>query len=190
MVLAKDPGARQKYAPAVWDMLQQSYAKIGGIKGSGFASMEDMIARIPFWKLYFEGNTLKVVMMYKDSQGRKGVALGTDGSRKAMRVLSDLLRDTFRVSYGEYSKGALIFILKNVPQTITRQYALSPSEVAKFMDDEIVVPTQEYVDTNLDASDKAVYNRLKTWRQYFYVRMIGGKPFLKIAIGTPHQTIK
>jgi len=52
LIGVKSREARLKYADAVWKILQDSYAKIGGIHGSGFESIEDMIEKIPFWKSY------------------------------------------------------------------------------------------------------------------------------------------
>ena len=52
VILSKQDEDRKKYAKQVWDLLQSSYAKIGGIKGQGFSSVDDMIANIPFWKLF------------------------------------------------------------------------------------------------------------------------------------------
>ena len=37
---------KEKYVDEVWDMLQTAYSSIGGIKGSGFESKEDMIKKI------------------------------------------------------------------------------------------------------------------------------------------------
>ena len=54
LIIVTDDADREKYAPAVWDLIQQSYAKIGGIKGKGFSSPDDMIMSIPFWKLFFD----------------------------------------------------------------------------------------------------------------------------------------
>ena len=47
---------REKWVDQAWEMLNKTYAPIGGIKGSGFSSREDMIKNIPFWKLNIEGN--------------------------------------------------------------------------------------------------------------------------------------
>ena len=71
---------KRKHVDAVWDMLQHSYAKIGGIHGSGFSSKEDMIAKIPMWKIGKTGGRVNSVVLYKDKEGRKSVAAGTDGS--------------------------------------------------------------------------------------------------------------
>ena len=46
-----DHSEKEKYAEEVFNLLQRAYAKIGGLKGNGFQSPEDMIEKIPFWKL-------------------------------------------------------------------------------------------------------------------------------------------
>lgn len=79
----KDIEKKREYADRVWDILQRSYAKIGGIKGSGFKSKEDMIKNIPFWKIMKSNGKVIAVKLYKDKNGRKSVAGGTDGSKEA-----------------------------------------------------------------------------------------------------------
>jgi hypothetical protein len=189
LILTKHDEDRKKYAKQVWELLQSSYAKIGGIKGGGFASIDDMIANIPFWKLFFDGKDLKTVILYKDRSGRKAIAVGTDGSAKALKVLADTMRESFKVSFGEYSKGLLAFIIKNVPRQLLNQYVIPQKNVADILDDVIIIPTQEYVNDNLQPADQAMYARFKEWRSYFYVREIGGTPMLKMAIGTPGKPI-
>lgn len=189
VIATRDDEARVKYAAAVFDLLQKTYASIGGIKGSGFASKEDMIANIPFWKLYFQGDRLIVAVLYKDKSGRKGVALGTDGSAKAKSILAQILKETAKVSFGEYSKGVLVFIFKNINIEFLRPYIVPAVKVSELLDTKIIIPTQEYVNDNLEPSDQALYNRYKDWREYFYVREIGGKLFLKMMIGTPYKHI-
>jgi hypothetical protein len=190
LILSKHDQDREKYATQVWDMLQVSYAKIGGIKGSGFSSVDDMIKTIPFWKLYFDGDRLKTVILYKDRGGRKAIAVGTDGSQKALKVLADVIRESFKVSFGEYSKGLLAFIIKTVPRELLKSYAIPNKKVSDILDDSvIIIPTQEYVNDNLQSADQAMYTRFKDWREYFYVREIGGTPLLKMAIGTPGKPI-
>jgi hypothetical protein len=190
LILSKHDKDREKYATQVWDMLQVSYAKIGGIKGSGFSSVDDMIKTIPFWKLYFDGDRLKTVILYKDRGGRKAIAVGTDGSQKALKVLADVMRESFKVSFGEYSKGLLAFIIKTVPRELLKSYAIPNKKVSDILDDSvIIIPTQEYVNDNLQSADQAMYTRFKDWREYFYVREIGGTPLLKMAIGTPGKPI-
>ena len=78
---------KEKYVDDVWKILQDSYRKIGGIKGSGFNDEKDMMKKIWFWKLYKQQGRPVAVIMYKDREGRKMVALGTDGSDKAKGVI-------------------------------------------------------------------------------------------------------
>lgn len=77
-ILNKD--MKEKYKNEVWDLIQDSYSAIGGIKGSGFSSPDDMIENIPFWKVYTKNNKVLMVVLYKEKSGRKLVALGIDGS--------------------------------------------------------------------------------------------------------------
>ena len=42
--LPKDEDLKAKYADKAWELLQKSYAPIGGIKGKGFESKEDMMS--------------------------------------------------------------------------------------------------------------------------------------------------
>lgn len=44
---------KEKYAKEVYSLLQSAYSKIGGLKGNGFQSKEDMIEKIPFWNFLF-----------------------------------------------------------------------------------------------------------------------------------------
>lgn len=43
---------RKKWADQAWDIVQKSYAHIGGIKGSGFKSKQDMIDNILLETIY------------------------------------------------------------------------------------------------------------------------------------------
>ncbi len=71
---------KQEVVDIVWDLLQKSYAPIGGIKGSGFNSKEDMY-NIPFWKTVTVNNKIVAGIMYKDKDFRKTVAVFTDGTK-------------------------------------------------------------------------------------------------------------
>jgi len=181
---------REKIVDRVWDILQSSYAKIGGIHGSGFKTKEDMIENIPFWKVYETNGKVLVVAMYKDKGGRKAVAYVTDGSMQAKKILSDVFKSELKISWGEKSKGALVMMMKSAPFEVIEPYLITPSEVSHIIhDNTVIVPTQEYVNDNLDKADQAVYNRLKILRNYFYVRIIGGQPHLKVAMGSVDQHI-
>ena len=66
-----------KYKDEVWNILQLSYQYIGGIKGSGFSSADEMVEKIPYWKLVKKNDKIVAVMLYKDKNGRKMVACGS-----------------------------------------------------------------------------------------------------------------
>jgi hypothetical protein len=65
-LLPSDKDKKQEHADVVWNMLQKAYAKVGGIQGSGFESKEDMIAKIPFWKIGRSKGQPNSVVLYKD----------------------------------------------------------------------------------------------------------------------------
>lgn len=184
---------KRKWADEVWDMLQRSYKKLGGIKGSGFNSKEDMIKNIPFWKLYLKSGELKMVVMYKDKGGRKLVAMGTDGSDHAKDVLANNLTHEMKRSFGEKSGPSLGFTMKKVPFEIIQQFLLTPEEAQQVLGrDKEVIPAEKYGISNLNSKDQKAWKAFKDkLRPYFYVREVGdGIPLMKVMIGTPNMTIK
>jgi len=179
-----DDPKKYEWVDRVWDILQLSYKPIGGIKGNGFGSKEEMIAKIPFWKIFTRGDDVKVVAMYKDRAGRKGVAYGTDGSAEGMKFLGKIFAADLDKSFTEVSGPLLGFILKSVGFE-----ALEPFFVVKKASDKIIIPDDEYVQQNLSQKDRFTWSKFPKLRPYFYVREIGGKPHLKISIGTGGKTI-
>lgn len=189
-IIGNDNPSREKYLNDVWDILQLSYSKIGGIKGSGFSSPEDLLKNIPFWKVYMVNDKVLMAMFYKDKNGRKLVALGTDGSSKSRSILIQSMKESFKNSYGEYSKNILIFILKNLPYDVIKQYIIPPEVVSRVLKNEkIIIPSDEDI-KNLESSDQVIYKRYQKLRPYMYVREIGDKMFLKIMIGTLGKQIR
>lgn len=176
---------KQKWVDRVWDMLQSAYDDIGGIKGSGFTDKQDMIDNIPFWKIFHRGDKLIAVVMYKDTNGRKLVALGTDKSSAAKKILSNIFKEALNVSYGEYSGKLLNSIVKNVSYERLEPFLLEPIYVAKLLDKQIYPPIPE----KLNAVDAETYNKFPKLHKYFYMRDFAGKSYLKICLGTPHLII-
>jgi len=165
---ATDMELRQKYAEQVWAILQASYKGIGGLKSNGFGSIQEMIDIIPFWKLGVRDGKVHAVMMYKDKNGRKGVAAGTDGSQEGKELLKDILRNDFNRSYIEVSHDLLRFMKRNFPDEIDH-YTISPDK-AKGISGKDSTPSSE------DPNE--------------YVRMVAGEPISKRMVGTPGKTIK
>ena len=70
---------KQKYVDQVWNILQSSYASVGGFKTS--PSKEDLINTTGLWKLVRRGDDgITALKVYKDLYGRKSVGSGTNGT--------------------------------------------------------------------------------------------------------------
>src|ERR1700741_3909740 len=77
------PQDKQKYAIVVWDLLQQSYAPAGGFHSA--ASPEELITKSGLWKLMRRDGKITVAAIYRDQNGRKSIAAGTDGSQQGKK---------------------------------------------------------------------------------------------------------
>ena len=106
-----DVEQREKYGDRLYDMLQKAYEPIGGLKGAGFNSPQDMIDNIPMWKVFRRGNDIKAAMFYKDKGGRKRVAVAPDGTMEGKRMLGKMLNDEYATNraYAEISGNSLRF---------------------------------------------------------------------------------
>jgi hypothetical protein len=78
-----DPEEKEKYSDEVWNILQSSYAKIGGFKSA--ANIEELTQKTNLWKLIKRDGVITAVGIYKDSLGRKSIASGTNGSDQGKR---------------------------------------------------------------------------------------------------------
>ena len=135
---------KKMYANQVFDILQKSYAKIGGIHGSGFSSPEDMIENIPYWKLFKRDGNIIACILYKDKNGRKLVALGSDGSEEGKRIAKRMLRDDIERNraYGEVSDAVLRYLQKTYGNDL-EEFLVPSAEVGKILKKE-VIPTGAY----------------------------------------------
>lgn len=175
---------RVKWADQVWNILQRSYAPIGGIKGSGFRSKQDMIDNIPFWKIYTKDNKVVAAVFYKDKNGRKLVAIATDGSDLGKKIVADIFKASLGVSYGEKSGPALATIMKNIPWDTLKSVLFTPDQLEKISGEKVIRLEKFGVD-NLDPVDRFTYDKFPQLKPYFYVRELGGEMHLKTAMGTP-----
>lgn len=162
------PEQKQSFAPQVWQMLQKAYAPIGGLKGSGLRSEEDMVQNIPMWKVSTRDGQVKVAILYKDRNGRKLIAMGTDGTPESKTILTNVLRHEFARSYAELSGPALRFVSVKLPELVD-QYAIPAQKVAEIaaLNGKVITPVD----------------------QFQYTREINGQPIQKMMIGTVGQTI-
>ena len=129
---------KEKYKDQVWEKLQKAYEDIGGIKGSGFASKEDMINKIPFWKISVKNDNIVAGILYKDKGYRKAVVAFTDGSSEGKNKLKEILKAEFSRSNIEISHKLLKFYEKTFPELL-KKYSVSTKDVEKILDDEIEI---------------------------------------------------
>lgn len=175
---------REKWADEVWSILQKSYAPIGGIKGKGFTTKQDMIDNIPFWKIYTKNNKIVAAVFYKGKGGRKAVAIATDGSDLGKKIVADIYKASLGVSYGEKSGAALGTMMKTIPWDTLKNFMFTPGQLEKISGEKIMSLKQFGVQ-NLDDKDQFTYNKFPELRPYFYVRELDGEMHLKAAMGTP-----
>jgi len=142
--LSNNDDKKKMYANQVFGILQKSYAKIGGIHGSGFSSPEDMIQNIPYWKLFKRDDTIIACILYKDKNGRKLVALGSDGSEEGKKIAKRMLRDDIERNraYGEVSDAVLKYLQKTYGDEL-KEFLIPSTEVGKILKKE-VTPTGDY----------------------------------------------
>lgn len=180
---------RDQYRDEVWRILQSTYEPIGGIKGSGFSSPDDMVQTLPMWKVARKNGRVVAAMMYKDKGGRKVVASGSDGSPQGLQALADMAPQEAHRAYGEKSKKALGFFLKNVPNA---QDLMVPFERAQqTSQDQLISVRDEWPELEPEEHQSTQY-ALERWpylRDYGYFREIGGHWHFKVMFGTPGLTI-
>ena len=146
---------KEKYVDIVWDILQKSYAPLGGYKS--VASKDELINDSFLWKLIKKDNKIITVAIYKDKFGRKGMGKGSDGSVEGKRGLIKIIEEDIKLnrSWGEVSgKLAEIMIEKGaipVPNTMAAK-----------------ITGKNIISLNPDG--------------YHYTRMIGGQPHEKIIV--------
>ena len=178
-----DTEQREQYRDTVWAMLQKAYEPIGGIKGSGFRSKDDMVANIPFWKIVRRGTDITAVVMYKDKTGRKLVAIATNGTPQGKKdlaemVIADLKQDR---SFMELSDTALKFLVRQVGYDLIVKYAKTPQDAAKILvNNQIEQPDPKSPD----------YTNHTPLQKFFYGRKIGGHLHTKILMGTTGNKIQ
>ena len=172
-----DLSERERYAEDVFELLQDSYSYIGGIKGSGFESAQDMIELIPLWKLVRLNDEIVAAALYKDIEGRKRVEIASDGTPEAKKRLAEIVKDDMKQSraYGEISGSSVGFSKRQVSDFV--QFVITPEEASKIINnEEIRYPVSK------DDPEVIKHPELA---DYFYQRNIGGEWKTKIMTGTP-----
>lgn len=171
-LFTSDVDRRLEIVDDVWEMLQNAYAPIGGIKGMGFTSKEDMIANVDMWKLFRRGNEILALMMYRNKSGRKRVAVATDGTPEGKAALKNMIIEEYRQkrAWGEVSGPSMGFIKRIFTEDEINEICLTVDQVRELMPNDNIVPTgngNEYTRT-----------------------LASGKLVVKLALGNPNQQIK
>lgn len=172
---------KHQHAKELFDMLQKSYAAIGGIHGDGFKSPEDMIHNIPMWKMYKHEGKIKAAAFYKDTGGRKSVAIATDGSREGKLAVAHIKREDVeqKRAWSEVSGPALQFVKRRVGADKIQAAALTPADVER-------VSGKKTYPAPKNDPEKLAHPDLAS---KMYQRDIGGHMHTKVGIGTPGKTI-
>jgi len=177
-LLGDDP-EKDKYVDVVWDMITKSYARIGGIQGKGFSTKEDLINNIPFWKLVRKDGDIVAGAFYRDKEGRKRVAVATNGTDTGKVALASIMANDFDRAYFEVSDPSLGFMIKQVGLDFVQRYALSVEQAQQISGDELQAPP---------ADDPHVV-KYPSLANNFYQRDIGGHMHTKIMLGTTGNKI-
>lgn len=166
----------------VFNLLQHAYSKIGGIHGNGFKSPDDMVKNIHMWKVHKHEGKIVAAAMYKSKNGRKRVAVATDGSEHGKKALGHIMRDdtTHGRSWGEQSGASLSFNKKHLKSGSIVDHAIPYDKVKHLHDEEI----------RKAPHDDPECIRHPELKHHFYQRKIGNEWHTKVAIGTPHKHIK
>jgi len=177
-LLGDDP-EKDKYVDVVWDMITKSYARIGGVQGKGFSSKEDLINNIPFWKLVRKDGDIVAGAFYRDKEGRKRVAVATNGTDTGKVALASIMANDFDRAYFEVSDPSLGFMIKQVGLDFVQGYARSVEQAQQISGDELQAPP---------ANDPHVV-KYPSLANNFYQRDIGGHMHTKIMLGTTGNKI-
>lgn len=186
----KSMAIRRKYIDQVWEILQQSYQSIGGLKGSGLNTKEDLINNIPFWKIKVRGEVVKYVILYKDKNGRKSVAIGSDKSKEAIELIQKDFKHEITRSYGEKSKNALGALMKSVPWEVLRRYTLTPEQVMQASQKKDITPIKDVPVNEWPKDAKVTLDKYPMLKDYGYLRKIKNELTFKVGFGTPGMSIK
>lgn len=193
-LIGYDP-KKERYKDEVFNILQSSYANIGGLASSGFESPDSMVEKIPFWKLSVKDGKVVAVIMYKDKNGRKAAAAGTDGTIAGKKAMVNMVRQEHKRSYVEKSKASLGLFMKSLPTDEAFGAIIPVDTVKKILPDEEIIPIKNLdpaawpVDEDERESTLQTLQRYPELADYGYFRKLGKGMKFKVMIGTPYQKI-
>ncbi len=163
-----DKDKKEEYVDDVWEMIENSYRKIGGCN----SSKEELLMDGVFWKLVRkggrpgdgEGGKIVAAVIYKTQLGRKAFLAGSDGTTEGKQALYSIIREDAT----QKERNAWVEV-SGAPEHLYAKYGHIPipNEVAK----EILEKIGKKV-TALSSDG------------YHYTRKIGGTEHEKIMMGT------
>lgn len=174
-LLPRDNAKKDLIKDQVYDMLVKSYADQGGIAGSGFRSPDDMVENIPFWKISRKNGAINAVGMYKDTLGRKRVAVATDGTPEGKAAAAEMTKSELQQgrAYSEVSGRALSFARKQID---IKPYLIP-------FDEAVAILARRGDNAVRPPADDPEIIRHPDLKDYFYSRVIGGQPHTKVMVG-------
>lgn len=180
--MGADDKHKNEHKEEVFNMLQKSYATIGGIHGSGFKDPDDMVANIHHWKLAKHDGKIVAAAMYKNHPvtGRKRVAVATDGSEHGKAKLAEIMRDDLKQhrSHGETSGSSLKFLRRTYPDFKQHAHTFEHVKEKVFPGEEIRKPPDDdpELKTHPDLKDHLYQRKIgDTWHTKVMVGTIGKK---------------
>lgn len=131
------PAEKEKWAGEVWDILNKSYAEIGGFQSA--SSVGELIADSHLWKLVTRDGKITAVTINKDRFGRKLIAIGTDGTAQGKKDFQLIGSEDVRLgrSWAELSGKAESAMKKLGAKPIPSRFAelLTGKKVLSYSDD-------------------------------------------------------
>lgn len=155
------PAEKEPYKDQVWDILQTSYAKVGGFKSA--VSVDELVNTPGLWKLSRRNGKIVAVNLYRDAHGRKSIASGTDGSIEGKQDYFAIKNDdnTFKRAWAEVSGPVERMLANSGVMQIPNKFAS-------------VLTGKEILDLDPDG--------------VHYTRLIQGEPHKKIMFGFVKMT--
>ena len=154
---------REEYKDIVWDIMQKSYAKVGGFKSA--VSPEELVTTTNLWKLVVRptpegGRRVTAANIYRDTFGRKSVAAGTDGTMQGKKDYIMIKDEDVKLmrAWAEVSGAPEVLFRRAGAKPISSKFAaeLTGKEIVSYNDD-----------------------------GYHYTRLILGEPHEKMIMGWP-----
>lgn len=137
VVNAFTPEQKNKFVQQVWDIMQKSYASIGGFGTA--SSPEELIQTSGLWKIITRNGNITAVNIYRDQHGRKSIASGTDGSPQGKKDYLMIKNEDvkFNRAWAEVSGAPEKILMRSGAKAIPAKFApiLTQKEILSYNPD-------------------------------------------------------